>query len=110
MREDKVNNATLIKSIGQFLGEDLPSTTTIQAPVLEITAPNSAAVEAVPSASPSKIVYDDGETDVPEYIFGLTASPYLAQYAYDSDSLDKQYGFSKDGDKYRIGNCTVTID
>jgi hypothetical protein len=67
-------------------------------------------VEAGPFASQSKIEYDDGEEDVPEYSFGLTASLYLAPYAYDSDSLDKQYGIRKDGDKYRIGNCIVTID
>jgi hypothetical protein len=82
----------------------LPSTATRQAPILEITAPTSAAVEAVPSASPNKIKYDDGEEDVPKYSFGLRASPYLSPYAYDSDSLDKQYGIRHDR------NSTVTID
>jgi hypothetical protein len=48
--------------------------------------------------------------DVPVYGFGSTAAPYLAPYAYESDSLDRQYGIRKDGDKYSIGNSTVTID
>jgi hypothetical protein len=61
-------------------------------------------VEAVP---PGKM---EVREDVPEYSFGSTASPELAPYAYESDSLDRQYGLRKDGDKYRIGNSTVTID
>jgi hypothetical protein len=61
-------------------------------------------VEAV---APSKL---ENEEDVPEYIFGPTASPYLVPYAYDSYSLDKQYGNMNDGDRYRFGNSTVTID
>ena len=97
MHEDKIRNDMLIKSIGQFLQKVLPQTP-------EKTATSSTEMEVDP---PSKIEIKE---DVPEYSFGPTASPYLAPYAYDSDSLDKQYGLRKDGDKYKIGNSTVTID
>jgi hypothetical protein len=93
MHKDKIRNDMIINSIGQFLQKGLPNT---QAPVPEMTA--STELEAVP---PSKIEIKE---DVPEYSFGTRASPYLALYAYDSDSLDKQYGIRKEGDKYRIGN------
>jgi hypothetical protein len=92
MREDKVRNDVLIKSIGQFLQKVLPNP---QAPVPEMTA--TIDVEAVPPKEEA-------------YRFGPTTSPYLAPYAYDSDSLDKQYGIRKDGDKYRIGNSIVIRD
>jgi hypothetical protein len=73
-------------------------------PTTQTPVPAPAEVEAVPS---SKI---EVKEDVPGYGFGPTASPYLAPYAYDSDSLDKQYGLRKDGDEYKFGNSTVTID
>jgi hypothetical protein len=95
MQEDKFRNDVLIKSIGQFLQNVLPTTPT-PVPAQE--------VEAVP---PTKI---EVKEEVPEYCFGPRATSYLALYAYNSDSLDRQYGIRKDGDKYRIGNSTDTID
>jgi hypothetical protein len=96
MHVDKIRNDMLIKSIGQFLQKVLPTT---QAPV---SAP--AEMEFVP---PSKIEIKEDE---PDHSFGPTAGPYLAPYAYDSDSLDRQYGLRKDCDKHKIGNSTDTID
>jgi hypothetical protein len=103
MLEDKLRNATLIKSIGKFLQEVLPSAATTQ-------APPPPPLRWKPEPPLPQVEQDDGEEDVPEYSFGLTASPYLAPYAHESDSLVKEYGLRNDGDKYRIGNSTVTID
>jgi hypothetical protein len=65
MQEYKISNDVLFKSIGQFLQQVLPTTTT-PVPVLWITAPTSNEVEALHS---SKI--ERGE----KYTFGPTATP-----------------------------------
>jgi hypothetical protein len=62
---------------------------------------------------------DDDEPNIPEEeevkrfgkeTFGTLASPYLTPYIYDTRRLDTLYGIRKDGDVFKIGDSTVTID
>jgi hypothetical protein len=42
--------------------------------------------------------------------FGSLASPYLTPYIYDTRKLDTQYGIRKEGNEFKIGDSTVTVD
>jgi len=42
--------------------------------------------------------------------YGEISRPYLGPYLSNTRLLDSQYGILREGDKFKIGNSTVTID
>jgi hypothetical protein len=42
--------------------------------------------------------------------FGSMASPYLTPYLYNKRLLDRQCGIRKEGNVFKIGDSTLTVD
>ena len=82
-------------------------------PVLPSTSssPSGDIVFETPKKAVVKIQDDDERLQLlGRKHYGEMASPFLSPYLKDSKLLDTQCGIRREGDNFKIGNATVTID